>query len=229
MRGFYLGLLILLFPYAAHATTVSGAATAIDGDTLVVNGAKVRLFGIDAPELAQPCRLGTETWACGEDAKAQLEELLSIGPIICSGNEKDTYGRLIAVCSAGGFDLNRTMVAEGWATAYRSLSDAYIADEVRASAAKKGIWRSEFDLPQNFRVSRDGVTPGPAQAQRSAPRRTTAPAFSGGCVVKGNRNRRGEWIYHIPGMPYYDQTRPEEIFCSEAEARRAGYRRAIVR
>lgn len=47
--------------------------------------------------------------------------------------------------------------------------------------------------------------------------------------IKGNRNRRGEWIYHVPGMPYYDQTQPEEIFCSERQAQAAGYRRAIVR
>jgi hypothetical protein len=46
---------------------------------------------------------------------------------------------------------------------------------------------------------------------------------------KGNRNRKGQWIYHVPGMPYYDATRAEEVFCTEAEARAAGYRRAIVR
>ena len=51
----------------------------------------------------------------------------------------------------------------------------------------------------------------------------------GSCSIKGNRNRKGQWIYHVPGMPYYDRTRPEEVFCTEAEARAAGYRRAIVR
>jgi hypothetical protein len=54
-------------------------------------------------------------------------------------------------------------------------------------------------------------------------------ASSSGCVIKGNRNRKGEWIYHVPGMPYYDVTRPEEIFCTEAQGQAAGYRRAIVR
>ena len=52
---------------------------------------------------------------------------------------------------------------------------------------------------------------------------------SGNCNIKGNHSRKGEWIYHLPGMPYYDRTRPEEIFCTEAEARAAGYRRAIVK
>lgn len=48
------------------------------------------------------------------------------------------------------------------------------------------------------------------------------------CNIKGNRDRRGQWIYHVPAMPYYDQTRAEDIFCNEAEAQAAGYRRAIV-
>jgi hypothetical protein len=48
-------------------------------------------------------------------------------------------------------------------------------------------------------------------------------------VIKGNRNRRGQWIYHLPGMPYYNVTRAEEMFCTEADAQAAGYRRAIVR
>ena len=47
---------------------------------------------------------------------------------------------------------------------------------------------------------------------------------SGNCSIKGNRNRKGQWIYHVPGMPYYDRTRPEEIFCTEAEAGAAGKR-----
>jgi hypothetical protein len=47
--------------------------------------------------------------------------------------------------------------------------------------------------------------------------------------IKGNRNRKGQWICHLPGMPCHGRTRPEEVFCTEAEARAAGYRRAIVR
>lgn len=49
------------------------------------------------------------------------------------------------------------------------------------------------------------------------------------CRIKGNHSRRGDWIYHLPGMPYYDATRAEAYFCTEAQAQAAGYRRAIVR
>ena len=47
-------------------------------------------------------------------------------------------------------------------------------------------------------------------------------------VIKGNPGSHG-WIYHVPGMPYYVQTNAEEMFCTEAEAQAAGYRRAKAR
>ena len=63
--------------------------------------------------------------------------------------------------------------------------------------------------------------------QKSA--RCLLSEVAGGCRIKGNRNGEGQRIYHVPGMPYYDATRAEEVFCTEDEARAAGYRRAIVR
>jgi hypothetical protein len=45
-------------------------------------------------------------------------------------------------------------------------------------------------------------------------------------VIKGNHSRRGEWIYHLPGKPYHNETRAEQMFCSEEEAMAAGYRRS---
>ena len=52
------------------------------------------------------------------------------------------------------------------------------------------------------------------------------PQPSGSCRIKGNHSRRGELIYHLPGMPYYAETRAEQMFCTEAQARAAGYRRS---
>jgi len=54
-----------------------------------------------------------------------------------------------------------------------------------------------------------------------------------GCNIKGNINTQGERIYHMPGDEYYDETRisashGERWFCSEEEARAAGWRRAKV-
>jgi hypothetical protein len=53
------------------------------------------------------------------------------------------------------------------------------------------------------------------------------------CNIKGNINTRGERIYHVPGQKYYDETRisashGERWFCSEEEARAAGWRKSRV-
>jgi hypothetical protein len=123
------------------------------------------------------------------------------------------------------------MVAAGWATAFREYSQDYVADEVRAKAARAGIWSSTFELPQDYRQAR-AEQPASAPATRAprAPARAASVAGPiGRCAIKGNRDRKGQWIYHLPGMPYYEATRAEEFFCTEAQAQAAGYRRAIVR
>ena len=222
--------LIMAYPGAASAETVSGPAEVIDGDTLVVGSVRIGLSGIDAPELAQTCDRRGEQWGCGQEAQRQLGELIGSNSVQCTGYERDQSGRLLTKCEAGGYELNSTMVEYGWATAFRQDGNDYIAVEAQAKAARLGIWSSTFELPQAFRFSQQGIEPegsAPAKAARaSAP---TNRAKRARCDIKGNRSWRGEWIYHLPGMPYYDATRPEEIFCSEAEAQAAGYRRALVR
>jgi hypothetical protein len=71
-----------------------------------------------------------------------------------------------------------------------------------------------------------------ALAQARRPQQDTPPP-SAGCLIKGNVSTRGERIYHPPGCRYYDATkvdpaRGERWFCSEAEARAAGWRRTKV-
>lgn len=213
----------------AHAAVVAGPATVVDGDSLEIAGTRVRLHGIDAPEAQQTCDRNGEAWRCGEEARRQLAEIIGASRVECVGHEKDQYGRLLAQCTAGYTDINRTMVETGWALAFRKYSDAYSAGEARARAMRVGLWGSSFVSPDVFRNgSRDASTAAPDRAtpRRAAPR---VHETDGLCRIKGNRNRRGQWIYHLPGMPYYDATNPEELFCSEAEAQAAGYRRAIVR
>jgi endonuclease YncB( thermonuclease family) len=223
-----ISLLLAALPLPAQAQQVSGPAEVIDGDSLTVGGRAVRLFGIDAPEGRQTCERGGAAWACGEESASQLRSLIEVHDVNCQGQGVDQYGRLIAVCSSNGFDLNRTMVEAGWATAFRRYSEDYVAAETRAKSAKLGIWSSTFDLPEAWRRLQEPAPRAEAPV-RSARPRAQPPAQFQGCVVKGNRNRRGQWIYHLPGMPYYNVTRAEEMFCTEADAQAAGYRRAIVR
>lgn len=211
-----------------HAQVIRGTARAVDGDTLEVSGKHIRLFGIDAPESDQTCQKDGARWACGMVATQQLSTLVEGQQVECRGNGVDQYGRMLAVCSAGGEELNQVIVEQGWAVAYRQYSDNYIGAELRAKSGDLGIWSSRFMLPSDYRHSKlpAALASAPAKPQRS---NTQPPTWTGGCVIKGNRNRRGLWIYHIPGMPYYEQTRAEEMFCTEAQAQAAGYRRAIVR
>lgn len=229
-RTWFAGLFAALFlAHPSQAQIVSGEAIAADGDSLVVGGKRVRLFGIDAPELAQSCTKQGTAWNCGEQARDNLAELVKGQTVYCQGQGVDQHARLVAVCSAGSIELNDAMVAFGWALAYREFSDAYVPAETRAKANGLGIWSSQFQIPAEYRLSLLPAPPAAVPRAASLPTRrgtTTSPA---GCVIKGNRNRRGQWIYHLPGMPYYDQTRAEEMFCTEAEAQAAGYRRAIVR
>ncbi|HAG35479.1 MAG TPA: hypothetical protein DCL34_01500 [Erythrobacter sp.] len=218
-------LLLVAFAAPAHAEVVSGPAHAVDGDTIVVYGKHVRLASIDAPELDQSCQRDGQAWACGEEAKRQLDSMIAGQTVYCQGEEVDQYGRLLGTCSANRMNLNATMVEYGWATAYRAYTSDYLAQEHRARSAKAGIWKSEFALPEQHRIAaREASRP----AATVAPARSTMRRSNSACDIKGNRSRRGDWIYHLPGMQYYEQTRPEEIFCSEADAIAAGYRRSKV-
>ena len=227
-------LLVVSFSSAAHAQApVFGPGRAKDGDSLTVGGTEVRLYGIDAPEWDQTCQRGGEEWSCGEAAAEKLSQLVTGKNVVCSTVGTDEHKRILGRCMVGATDLNRAMVASGHAVAFRRYSSDYVSAEDSAKANKRGIWAGTFQMPSDYRHSGDV----PVAARKSATKRSAPKAVSsdwqaratGNCNIKGNRNRKGQWIYHLPGMPYYDQTRPEEIFCTEAEAQAAGYRRAIVR
>lgn len=215
--------------FAAQATAqvVVGPAKAVDGDTLEISGKRVRLFGIDAPELDQTCQKDGASWPCGQIATEQLASLVSGSQVECRGNGVDQYGRVLGICSVGTAQLNAVMVEYGWALAYRQYSDDYVPAEGRAKANRVGLWSSTFALPSDYRQSKMEPIPAVPPPVRQL-RKAQPPLWTGGCLIKGNRNRRGEWIYHLPGMPYYNQTRAEEMFCTEAQALAAGYRRAKV-
>jgi endonuclease YncB( thermonuclease family) len=226
MRRGLLALALVAPAPPASAEVVLGTAEVIDGDTLEVDQRRIRLFGIDAPELSQVCDRNGASWACGEASAERLRSLIADYRVTCEGYEVDIYRRLLATCSLNGVSLNRTMVAEGWATAFRRYSDDYVADEARARASKLALWSSNFVPPEEHRMAEDAALARQAPQRATRSSTTTQPSTGGECLIKGNRNNRGEWIYHLPGRPYYDQTRAEEMFCSEAEAVAAGYRRS---
>ncbi len=133
---------------------VRGAARVVDGDSLTVAGQRLRLGGIDAPEIGQICRREGGAYACGDDARRHLAGLIGGREILCSGTEHDRYDRLIATCRSGDLNLNRQMVRDGWAVAYGD----YRAEERAARAASHGLWRGAFERPREWReIHRDAT------------------------------------------------------------------------
>ena len=109
-----------------------GAATVIDGDSLEIGTASIRLYGVDAPEALQTCGEGAATWNCGRAATEKLRELVGARRISCRKMDTDSYGRTVAVCRNGSVDLSAAMAAAGLALAYRRYSDDYVDEEARA-------------------------------------------------------------------------------------------------
>ena len=127
---------------------VSGLARASDGDSFRLGNDRIRLLGLDAPELAQDCTAESgQTWPCGRAARARMAELLAAGPADCRPEEIDQYGRLLATCSIHGHDLGATMVAEGLAVS----SGRYWTEEEAARNARLGIWSGDFAAPRTWR------------------------------------------------------------------------------
>jgi endonuclease YncB( thermonuclease family) len=144
----------LLLPAAAPLPhdPITGRATISDGDTLRIGRERIRLFGIDAPELHQTCNDDRGArYACGEAARNALRRHVGNALVSCEPVDRDKYGRVVAPCSALGEDLNRYMVATGWAVAYRQFSCDYVPAEEAAQAQRRGMWAGEFTLPNQWR------------------------------------------------------------------------------
>lgn len=131
--------------------TIVGEAIAHDGDTIKMGEETVRLEYIDAPELKQTCKLQSENWDCGTAAKEKLHELITGKEVTCHKEGRDKYGRFPGRCFIGEVDVNRWMVANGWAVAYVETSKKYFPDEVIAKSKKLGIWQSKFTRPELWR------------------------------------------------------------------------------
>ncbi|WP_417625193.1 thermonuclease family protein [Paremcibacter congregatus] len=131
---------------------ISGRAFVIDGDTVKVNHSRIRLHGIDAPELKQSCWNNDTQYRCGQKAKSYLKRLTDNQTVVCKTINKDQYGRDVAKCfNDKGIDINAAMVASGHAIAYLYYSQDYLAQQVEAKSQKLGIWAGRFTEPYLFR------------------------------------------------------------------------------
>ena len=126
------------------AAAQTGPARVIDGDTIDVAGARIRLWGIDAPESRQTCQRGGVDYACGREATAHLRVLLANAVVTCEARVRDRYGRTVALCRAESIDIGAAMVRDGWALAFVRYSADYVAREQEARLAGRGMWRDVY-------------------------------------------------------------------------------------
>jgi endonuclease YncB( thermonuclease family) len=135
---------------AVQMRVAQGRPMIVDGDTVTIDGQRVRLSGIDAFERGQICEGDAGAYDCGANAVAALRRLIGGRAVACRGRTFDRYRRLLATCTVAGNELNAAMVDSGWAVAYGD----YQAQEARAQATRTGAWAGTFDRPSKWCAAR---------------------------------------------------------------------------
>ena len=126
----------------------------VDGDTIHLNGEKIRFTGIDTPELKQTCFKEGEKYPCGVTAKQILIDKIGNDNVECINEGKDQYKRTLAECFVNNESLSSYLVRSGYAFAYRKYSKKFAHDEDYARINKIGMWAMEFDYPWDYRKSK---------------------------------------------------------------------------
>jgi len=207
-------ILLLTLISAPIFAAPNGTVRVIDADTIDVGGTRVRLFGIDAPEMGQPCRADGREWDCGAWTRDAVRNRFEGTYASCDQRDIDRYGRVVAQCTVDGQDMGQLIVYSGLAWAFRRYSETYDLDEKAAAIAGRGLWAVDVQMPSDYRATQVADDPAPNQ----------------NCAIKGNISSGGR-IYHMPGQEHYARTRinpanGERWFCSRAEAEAAGWRAA---
>jgi endonuclease YncB( thermonuclease family) len=137
---------------------IVGHASVIDGDTIEISGTRIRLHGIDAPESAQTCMKGGQSYRCGLQATLALADLVRSHLVRCDPVSQDQYRRTVARCHTedGKIDIGAQLVRQGVAVAYRRYSTEYLADEGYARFAGRGLWAGSFQMPGDYRAETAG-------------------------------------------------------------------------
>ena len=160
MTRYIISILIIFFFQNIKAAEIIGVPKVVDGDTIHIKSYKIRLEGIDAPEMKQKCKKPylqimffnfQKNYNCGLISKKKLIQKIGNQPVKCILLGKDRYKRYLAKCLKDSVDLNRWMVRNGYALAYRKYSKLYILDENFAKEKKLGLWQGTFIKPEIWR------------------------------------------------------------------------------
>ena len=164
MVKIFLILIITFFlSQTLNSKEIYGIPKIIDGDTVHINNKKIRLEGIDAPEIKQQCKkpflkisalIGfqfSKSYSCGIISKKKLIDKIDNSKIRCISSSKDRYKRYLATCYKEKINLNKWMVRNGHAVAYKRYSKDYVKDEDFANENKLGLWQGSFMMPEKWR------------------------------------------------------------------------------
>ena len=146
--------LIILFTLSIKviAGEILGVPSITDGDTIKILNKRIRLHGIDTPEKKQICFKNSKKYNCGKKATDALTKKIDRKRVICKVQDKlDRFKRYIGVCFVGEINLNKWMVRNGYAVAYRRYSKEYVKDEDYAKKNKLGLWSGKFMHPEKWR------------------------------------------------------------------------------
>ena len=141
----------LLISLLIYSDTKAQNVQITDGDTIKINGEKIRFSGIDTPEMKQTCIENGTVNSCGVMAKKILMDKISNNEVVCISEGKDRYKRTLAECFVNDESLSSYLVRSGYAFAYRRYSKKFIADEDYAKSNKIGMWSMKFDYPWDWR------------------------------------------------------------------------------
>ena len=150
----FAALLLLTSPAlaASDVASISGTPRIVDGDTLVIDGTRIRLYGIDAPETKQTCQRDGLDWLCGQEASKAFRDYVGGAGLSCERLDTDRYGRMVAKCfMPDGTNIGEWMVSNGWALAYRIYSKDYVDEEAVAKTGGRGLWNGTFITPWKWR------------------------------------------------------------------------------
>ena len=141
----------ILITFIIYSHTNAQNVQITDGDTIKINGEKIRFSGIDTPEMKQTCIENEIVNPCGVTAKNILMDKISNNEVVCISEGKDRYKRTLAECFVNDESLSSYLVRSGYAFAYRRYSKKFIADEEYAKSNKIGMWSMKFDYPWDWR------------------------------------------------------------------------------
>jgi endonuclease YncB( thermonuclease family) len=134
------------------ADEIFGVPVVTDGDTIKILNNKIRLHGIDAPEKNQTCVMNKKIYNCGTVATKTLIKKIGKNKVKCLNQKnKDRYNRFIGVCFVKKDNLNKWMVRNGYAVAYKRYSKDYVLDEEFAKTNNLGLWSGTFLKPEKWR------------------------------------------------------------------------------